>query len=444
MHKMIGGAGLVLLGLLLTTSFTGCSPQAEEIIVNPKEIDDSLVNPGRGFATTGIYNEDIGDRRHPHSGVIQKRWYWDDLEPEEGKIRFSMIDSIISKAVKNGQQLNPRIMCQNVKMRIPEWAEAQGIEAPYYDNPVFLEKQQNFIKTFAARYDGDPNIAFVDIGTVGQWGEWHTSSSDAEMPSDTNVLKIIDFYLDNFKKTPLVMLIGGARGPGLEYAVKNGAGWRADCWGDMGDDWKHMEEFYPAALEASKAYDAWKQAPIALETCWTMEEWHKQGWDIDYILSQALKWHTTEVNNGSEAIPEDWWPKVKEFEKKLGYRFVLKQLEYPSIVHIGDHMTYTIIMENQGVAPIYQYYPVAFHFRSAEDTTKTWTLVTDEDITNWMPGETTNTSQMEIPKNIPKGKYKMYIGLISEETQQPAIELAIEGKTPDSWYILGDIQLDSN
>jgi hypothetical protein len=433
-------ANVSIMLIALLQIFWSCAPKNEQIVINPKEIDDPLVNPGRGFATTGIYNEDIGERLHPLSGVIQKRWYWDELEPIEGEIRFPMIDSIISKAVKNGQQLNIRIMCQNVKMRIPEWAMEQGVKPPYYDNPVFLKKQENLIKAFADRYDGDPDIAFFDIGTVGQWGEWHTSSSGVKMPSDQNVLKIIDFYLNNFKKTPLVMLIGGAKGPGLAYAIKKGAGWRADCWGDMGDNWKHMEEFYPEALESSNAYDAWKKAPIALETCWTMEEWHKQGWDIDYILSKALEWHTTEVNNGSEGIPPEWWPKVKEFEKKLGYRFVLRQLEYPSIVSTGDYFNYSMIWENKGVAPIYQRYPLVFLFQSEEDSTKAYAIETEEDITKWMPGLSSNESKIEIPENITAGNYNIYIGLIGKESKKPAIRLAIEGRTSDGWYQLGNVQ----
>ncbi len=427
--------------IVLILVFWGCSPNSSQVIVTPKEIDDPLVNPGRGFATTGLFNEDIHDRLHPLSGVIQKRWYWDVLEPVEGEIRFSMIDSVISKAAKNGQQLNIRIMCQNVEMHIPDWAMAQGIKPPYYDNPVFLEKQQNLIKAFADRYDGDSNIAFFDIGTVGQWGEWHTGSSDAEMPSDENVIKIIDFYLDNFKETPLVMLIGASKGPGLKYAIEKGAGWRADCWGDMGDKWRHMEDYYPEALASSNAFDAWEKAPVALETCWTMQEWYNQGWDLDYILSKALEWHATEVNNGTEQIPEEWWPKVREFEKKLGYRFVLKQLQYPSAVYTGENLDCSMTWENKGVAPIYQHYPLAFLFQSVSDSSKTYIIESKEDITKWMPGISQGKAKINIPENMPPEDYNFLIGLIDRKSKKPAIKLAIEGQTSEGWYPLGKIQI---
>ena len=104
----------------------------------PKEDTSSLINPGRGFATTGrTYNESLSGRRHPGSGVIQQRWYWDEIEPEEGKIDFALIDSVIARAQANGQRLNFRIMSQNDDMRVPKWALAQGVKSPFYDNEVF-------------------------------------------------------------------------------------------------------------------------------------------------------------------------------------------------------------------------------------------------------------------------------------------------------------------
>lgn len=433
--------GSLIISVIVIQLF-GCIPKAELRIVNPKEIDDTLTNPGRGFATTGnLYNEDITTRTHSQSGVIQKRWYWDELEPEEGKINFAMIDNVLEKAHRNGQELNLRVMCQNIEMRLPKWAEDAGIDSPYYDDPIFLQKQENLIKALGARYDGDSRMTFVDIGTIGMWGEWHTGSTGVKMPSDESVRRIVDFYFENFKKTPLVMLIGASKGPGLQYAIEKGAGWRADCWGDMGDNWRHMLEYYPKALESSNAYDAWKQAPIALETCWTIEEWHKQGWDIDYILSKALEWHATEVNNGTEAVPEEWWPKIQEFEKKLGYRFVLSQFEYSSIMKAGDSFNFTSIWENKGVAPIYKQFPVVLQLRSTEKANNTWDIATDVDVTQWIPGSSNVDSNIQVPADIHSGSYEMYIGLVDPINQNPAIKLAIEGRTKDGWYKLGKIDV---
>jgi hypothetical protein len=420
----------------------GCNVPATIIKVEPKAADITLQNPGRGFTTTGnSFNETMGNRLHPLSGIHQVRWYWDMLEPEEGKINFTMIDSLLDKVARNGQLLNFRVMCQNVNMVIPSWAIKQGIKAPYYDDPVFLKKQENLVKALGERYDGNPYIAFIDIGTVGQWGEWHTEgNSDIKLPSDGNVKKIIDIYLQSFKKTPLVMLIGGS---GLQYAIDNGTGWRADCWGDMGTEWNHMGVRYPQIFKASNIDNAWKCGPVALETCWTIDKWFEEGWDIDYILSKALEWHTTSVNNGSYEVPKEWWPKIQEFEKKLGYRFALVEFTYPSSVKNGELMKYTMKWENSGVAPIYMQYPLAFNISSISDSTKRWIIVTNEDIKHWMPGVTDINSELKMPDNIPSGKYEISVGLISQVTNKPVISLAIEGKGSEGWYKMGEILIDN-
>ncbi len=99
--------------------------------IYPEESTETLINPGRGFATTGrTYNTTIDTKAHPKSGVIQQRWNWDVLEPVEGQINFRLVDSVIALAKKNGQQLNFRIMCWDIDMHIPEWAIKQGIKPP--------------------------------------------------------------------------------------------------------------------------------------------------------------------------------------------------------------------------------------------------------------------------------------------------------------------------
>ncbi|RYY22966.1 MAG: hypothetical protein EOO04_14920, partial [Chitinophagaceae bacterium] len=155
-----------LITLASIAIITSCNSSGDEVVVLPAEIDSTLINPGRGFTSTGrTFNDNFGERLHPLCGISQQRIYWDDLEPEEGKINFALIDSAINRCVRNGQQLNFRVMCQNEDMRVPGWAIKAGVQSPFYDNPVFLEKHDNLIKALGARYDGNPGVCFVDIGT---------------------------------------------------------------------------------------------------------------------------------------------------------------------------------------------------------------------------------------------------------------------------------------
>jgi hypothetical protein len=48
---------------------------------------------------------------------------------------------------------------------------------PDYLDPVFLAKLDRFLAAMALRYDGNPNVAFIDVGSFGMWGEGHTGFS---------------------------------------------------------------------------------------------------------------------------------------------------------------------------------------------------------------------------------------------------------------------------
>ena len=428
--------------------FTSCNTASKNIVVTPVEIDSTLVNPGRGFTSTGnSFNENFGGKRHPLSGIYQQRLFWDKLEPQEGKINFGLIDSALAKSVRNGQLLNFRVMCQDVEMTVPKWALDAGVASPFYDNPVFIEKQINLIKALGQRYDGNPGVCFVDIGSIGQWGEWHIDPDAKDptkivYPSYETVKKIINAYFSSFKKTPLVALISFKEKYGFQYATSNGSGWRADCWGDMDSlGWNHMRGVYPQAIENAKAYDSWKNGPVAFETCWTMNEWYQRGWNLDYILNKALEWHATGVNNGSEEIPKDWYPKVKEFEKKLGYRLVLNSLAYPSKAKKGEAVNCTLNWQNKGVAPLYKKYDLAVRLVSKTNPDQSFTIITDADMKKLFPGNTELKSTIAIPGKTATGDYEFELGVVDPDTKKPAVKLAIAGKTEEGWYKMGVIAI---
>ena len=236
-----------------------------------------------------------------------------------------------------------------------------------------------------------------------------------------------------------MMLIGWKEG--LEYAVSRGAGWRADCWGDMDTTkWNHMGSRYPKALKIPGVTEAWKKSPVALETCWTFEKWYDDKWDIDYILGKALEWHASEVNNGSEAIPEEWWGKTLEFEKKLGYRFVLKKIAYPVKAGVGKDVACEMEWENKGVAPVYNPYDVSLRLTTKG---KSFTFITDMNIRSIYPGTSVIKTSIHLPASMESGKYKVELGVVKPGTAEAAVKIANEGKTADGWYSVGEIEIGS-
>src|SRR5207245_11723799 len=138
--------------------------------------------------------------------------------------------------------------------------------------------------------------------------------------------------------------------------------WVWDCWGDMGrperHGFAHMLDLYPQQVVKAHAEEIWKRSPVSLETCGTPLSWKDNAFDLAYILDQALRWHATSINIKSTAIPAEWKPQFEEFEKKIGYRFLLRRIEYPRGVHPGRMAMFRMWWRNAGVAPVYREYPL--------------------------------------------------------------------------------------
>jgi hypothetical protein len=127
------------------------------------------------------------------------------------------------------------------------------------------------------------------IPTAPRWGL--APKDGAERKQIVAAYKgFIDDHLKAFPSTPVVMLgLGSKKGEPVEimaHAIKGGAGWRVDCWGDwgiLGTAWNHQTSLYPDMIANLTAAvpsfpDVWKQAPVQLEVCSTMPDWHSRGW----------------------------------------------------------------------------------------------------------------------------------------------------------------------
>jgi hypothetical protein len=290
---------------------------------------------------------------------------------------------------------------------------------------------------FGKRYDGHPFLDTVDISTVGYWGEgWGPYLPRREVQK-----ALIDVHFDAFKRTRLLMNFDVI--DMLAYGTQRGAGWRLDCWGDMGRPGKnftHMLDRYPQGVVQAGAQEVWKRSPVSLETCGTPGSWHQDpNYDLPYVMDQALRWHASTINIKSTTIPPQWRKAFDEFQKKIGYRFILRRLEYPQSVKAGQLMPLSSWWFNAGVSPVYYDYVLAFQLHSEAGRA---VLPTAVDVKQWLPGDAVFDSTLYVPDTLKPGKYRLRVGLLDPRTRQPAIRLAIEGRQSDGWYDLDEVQIE--
>ncbi|MBM4032713.1 MAG: DUF4832 domain-containing protein [Planctomycetes bacterium] len=468
---------VLALSLLLGVAALGAEEQPM-ITVAPKETDELLANPGIGWQT--FHRTRTQDKSLPDwlpSTMHYARWGWGTLEPEPGKLDTAFLDKVLKESREAGQSLAFRVMCCSTTPRdpyFPKWLKDAGgkiIEAqhgdgpllpiPDLDDPVVLERHLDFIKRLGERYDGHADIDHIDLGSVGWWGEWHMSSTKgASMPKPETQQKIVDAWLAAFKKTQLLMLIGG--GKMLTYAAQHGAGWRADCLGDMGGfskTWCHMRKGYPFWITQAGVGDAWKSAPVAWESCWDMRRWVQEKWPLRFIFNYALALHGSVLNNKSAPLPEgpEIRPEIERFVRRLGYRLVLKELKHPPNARAGGDLALSMKWQNVGSAPCYRPYRLAYRLSNHAGYSKVFPSTVT--VNKWLPGSVplftedfykgewdlpngevnAVSDKLPLPADTPPGRHRLSLAVIAPNGLTPAIRLAIHGRVEDGWYPLSEL-----
>lgn len=421
-----------------------------------------LVNPGMGIQTFQRFNGDALNEDlkwseegptstliaapvppvFPSSTIAYCRWFWETLEPEQGRVRWEIIDSALAQARAHGQKLAIRLMPYDQKHPLPEWyrrsgakranAEGEAIWQPDFSDPLYLKYWGQLVADAGRRYDGNPNLDTVDISSVGYWGEgW----SDY-MPAFQFQKKLIDIWLDAFPTTHLLMNFDEPQA--LAYGTERGAGWRFDCLGDLRPKWCHMLDFYPEQIVRAGIQEVWKRSPVSMETCWVPGGWVKNGWDVRYILEEALRWHVTSLNVKSSAIPAGVAGLFEDFERRMGYRFELRRIEYPATIRSGGTARFQMWWVNAGVAPLYDSYTLALAFDADSGHAAVELPV---DLRKWLPGDAVVDEPVAVPQ-LAAGEYRVRVALLDPRTKKAAIRLGIAGRTDSGWYDLGSIRVE--
>jgi len=443
--------------------------QTNVVVIRPKAIHDVLVNPGMGITTFQRFNgqepnpplkwSEVGPVRKlpqaaskpdfPDTSVSYCRWYWNVLEPEPGKFHWEIVDLALEEARAHGQTLAIRLMPYSNQDPLPEWYRNSGarrvnkptdkdgqIWQPDFSDPLYLKYWGELVAEAGKRYDGNPYLDSVDISSVGYWGEgW-----SPYMPAFSFQKQLIDIWLEAFPHTILLMNFDEQQA--LTYGTEHGAGWRLDCLGDMRTSSTNvyfpaeMLEIYPQQIVRARIQDVWQRRPVSLETCYTVAGWKEKGYDLDYILEQALRWHVSTVNIKSAPIPTEWKARFEEFQKKIGYRFNLRRLEYSKVVAPGTMMPVHMWWLNEGVAPIYKEFTLAMELRSSKTAA---VINVPVDIRKWLPGDAVYDGTLYVPENLAEGNYDVRIAMLDPRTGKPAVRLAVEGLQEEGWYAMGSL-----
>jgi len=461
-------------------------------LINKWDTIRPLANPDKGWyhhmLDNGIHKYLIQDEKDltgfPGMDHLYLRLAWAFLEPEEGKFDWSYIDNIVEKYVPLGFKISFRISCKEtgklneavpveidgIRYATPYWvvqAGAKGTERPEFGGPdwtpkwndsIYLQKLDSFHKAFAAKYDGKPWVRYVDVGSIGDWGEGHTWRSTRVPPTFNEVKAHIDLYLRHYKKTLIVVTDDLLRSTNSEtekmelynYAVANGISLRDDSpmvLGLMQNDLRTWTVKHPYFFEG-----VYKSRPTVFELehfgkVKNQGHWlGKNGKDTipalkvtgaDVFRNSMKLIRPTYI--GYHGYIEEWINDNPDLTKELlnlcGYWY------FPVSINVtqakGHKLSFEIEWLNKGVAPAYNSYQLRGKLLPEDSNSEPIEFkIEDSGNKRWMPGVVSTEKYTVRLCGKLKGKYSLAIQLFDIKSERP-VEIGLStGIKIENYFII--------
>ena len=484
--------GFVLLGT------TVALPAGETVTVTPEDTERALVNPGMGWTmhfysnVTRNYGSKLGpsDTLDDFPGVttVYLRLPWAYLEPEEGRYNWAVLDTPAQRWIAKGKRIALRLTCSENWMTYatPQWVKHAGAKGtfyeygkgrrdkggawdPFFDDPVFVEKLDAFLAVYAKRYDGNPNVEFVDVGTYGLWGEGHTQASSRQDKIELKKLHI-DLHLKHFKKTLLCISddYAGHDKPGkhfpiTDYALSKGVTIR--------DDSIVVQPPPRSWYHAEMAQVFWPRLPVILEHEHYGGSKHRGAWKPDLLLKSVEDYHASfmSIHGWPRQILTENREVIDRINLRMGYRLQPVRVTWPQTVPIattqqaftdsndvtkngnpGKRFTVQRSWINKGVAPCYPGGHPTLTLK--DDKGGIVSVLVDEtidmrDLKVGPPGKAPVAEHksefitgLYAPTTRP-GTYKLYVS-VGQRDGTPTIALPLKDGDGQRRYLLGSITLE--
>ncbi|WP_419663984.1 DUF4832 domain-containing protein [Desulfosarcina variabilis] len=445
--KKLSCIGLFAVALLLVGG-TGC---AELIVVHPSATSDLLPNPYKGYAP-------YADTFYADPSIPQSLVYddvtWKALEPDmPGVIDWNALEDDWTQHTALGRRIGFRFKCADPwsgdLTDIPDWLVSAGVATfpysidggsgtlPDWDDPVFLGQHDRIIAALGDRYNNDPRIAWIDVGSYGIWGEWHVYQNEHLAASQATKQRILDAYLAAFPDKQLVIPFDDDFA--MVYMAERGYGIRNDCLGtaDSNDWFDESMDALDIDIDALAA-----TGMVTGEFCGSEQgarEGFSQRFDLNLDFIVRNHWSFIGPAGGSLlAASGTLLDNARTAYKRMGYRFRIHEARWNDPASAA--LSLAITMVNEGSAPLY--YPWPVHIALAQSGNLAADVEMTEarwDCRTWLPRETVMTANISL--SVPPGTYDILFYMLDPATGQPGIRLANTGHDGNTRYKLGTVTI---
>ena len=406
-----------------------------------KESQAAFGNPLMGYVPSAWYNEVSEDISLLYMDIT-----WAELEPEEGVYNWASIDeeNQISRWRKEGKHLVFRFVCdipgEEAHMDIPEWLYEKSGKAgkwydgeygkgfaPDYNNPTIISCHEQAVKALGEHFGQDGLISYVELGSLGHWGEWHVNYSEGiqRIPREAVRDKYILPWTEAFPDARILM-----RRP-FASAEKYGFGLYNDMTGQPEAtqswfDWINNGGEYDQTGEKNVIVpmkDFWKTAPSGGEFTSSLSMEEMLDTNLSGTVEMIREAHTTFL--GPKIPDENYVDGYKEVLKNMGYRLWISMAELKNTAK-GSRLKLT--WENSGVAPMYKEWPVYVYIEDESGKLVEKSMISIK-ISSLLPGEkaTTLTAlETERLNSLLEKGYRLSVGIEDPMTELPCVRFAME------------------
>lgn len=372
---------------------------------------------------------------------------WRELEPQEGVYDWSGIEeeNHMEQWREEGKHAVLRFVCdkpsKEAHMDIPDWLYEKTSEdgthydmaygrgySPNYGNPVFISAHEKAICALGERYGSDTFISFVELGSLGHWGEWHVKydAGIQRIPLTEVREKYVLPYIEAFPNAKILMRRPFTEARRHDFGVYN----------DMAGDLKSTEEWLDW-IENGGTYhqtgedciepvpDVWSYAPVGGEFTSGIEMEVMMGEELERTVSLIRRSHTTFLGPKVPSPKEESLSCGRmEVLRNMGYRIFVSRKEWKRKL-LGGQLLVTLTWKNEGVAPFYWDWPVyLYKLDSQGNILKKYPV--DIKLTELSAGGSV-TTKTKLPEDFRKEGYgALGVGIEDPMTGLPAVQLTME------------------
>lgn len=419
------------------------------LIVTPQESTELILNPGKGFVQYWDFDPDYQNMYT--TGYV--RYDWADIEPKEGQYNWNLIDTEIRIYKAAGKKFAFGVMCANTnrdgntpdkgKYVTPQWvfnkgAKGRTIDATYWEtgvtktqvipvwtDAIFLAELKKFIKEFGKRYDGNPDVAFIDVRSYGNWGEQHLYELGGV---DISGAQLIADHLQPYRKAFVKTQLISPRGDdhlynAYEWAVNNGIGLRSDGMFKYtdGNEVTMAHKKAPAVFEYVNSYK------------WLIEE----GIWTNTALAEYVEIGKPSYIQFNAEMYEAHKEMIVTVGNRMGYHFVLNSAKVPLAMSNGVTYNIETNFKNKGVTNIYQDCYVAVSLIDEKGNIVKKQFMDSIKPKEWNSDTSVNNISNVSFSGIKPGTYTMAIGLFKNKADvNPIYQLGNTNKISNNWYVL--------